>query len=286
MKIAISAETTIDIQQDLLTKYEISTIPYTFVLGDKEYADGEITTADIFEYVDKTGKLPKTNAVNRYTYEEYFKKLKESYDAVIHVCLSSKITSACENARAVAENMNNVYVIDSMSLSTGIALLCIYARELTKSINDPKKISAMVQDRAKSLQVSFVVDRLDYLYKGGRCNSLQVFGANLFKLHPRIILKDGKMTNDRKYRGVMDSVVKGYVNDTIKDFPNGDKSIAFVTYTSATEKMVSESVEALKDAGWTTVYTSFANCTVASHCGPKTLGILYFNDGDKITTLQ
>lgn len=285
MKIVISAESTIDLQKDLLEQLGIKTVPFGVFLGDKEYKDGEITTEEVFEYVTQTGVLPKTNAVNRFAYEEHFNNLLKEYDAVIHVSLSSELSSAYENAKAVASGLNNVYVIDSRSLSTGISLLCVYAKQLAEKIEEPKKIVEMVTDRIKSLQVSFVVDKLDYLYKGGRCSSLAAFGANLLKLHPRIVVSNGSMKSDKKYRGNMDKVVCEYVTDTLNDFNTPDKSIVFLTYTSATEETLVRIENQLKENGFANVYKTKANCTIASHCGPKTLGILYFNDGNVNQTL-
>ena len=207
MKIAISAETTVDLTKELIEQNDIKIIPFNIVLGDETYKDGEITTAEIFDSVEKTGVLPKTNAINQYEYTEYFENLLKEYDAVIHVSLSSGLSCSCQNAVNAAKDFKNVYVIDSQSLSTGIALLVLYAKELADQGVEPSEIAAKVQARVNKLQVSFVIERLDYLYKGGRCNSLQFFGANLLKLRPRIVVKEGKMGADKKYRGAMEKVV-------------------------------------------------------------------------------
>ena len=193
MKIAISTETTLDIPKELQKKYDINVIPFTVILGDKTGLDGEITPQDIFDYVDETGVLPRTSAINEYQYDKYFTKLLRTYDAVIHICLSSGISSSCNNAKHTASIMKNVYIIDSQSLSSGIALEAIYARKLADQGLEPEEIVKKVETRIPFVQASFVINSLNYLYKGGRCSGLARFSAMLFRIKPQIIVKDGKM---------------------------------------------------------------------------------------------
>lgn len=280
MKIAVSVESTNDLTKDLLNKYDIKVIPYQIVLDDKTILDGEMTTEELFDFVEKSGKLPKTNALNEFEYTEFFESLKKDYDAVIHVALSSGLTSSTQNAINASKNVENVFVVDSKSLSTGIGLLAIYARELADKGEKPQDIYEKVSNRVDKLQVSFVIERLDYLYKGGRCNSLQFFGANLLKLRPRIILKDGKMGADKKYRGTMGKVVAKYCEEVLDEFNTPDLDKVFITYTTATEEMVEAAKAAVEARGFKNIYQTHAGCTIASHCGANTLGILYFNDGE------
>ena len=219
MKIAISAESTIDLTKELLEKYNIQTTPFGVLLGDDLYLDGELETSAIFEYVQKTKVLPKTNAVNEYQYAEHFAKLLEDNDAVIHISLSSEMSSACNNAKLAASKLQNVYVIDSRSLSTGIALLAIYASKLAANGNiAAAEIVNLVTERIPHVQASFVVERLDYLHKGGRCSSIALLGANLLKIRPQIVVKDGKMQSAKKYRGSIDKVVEEYSKDVVEQF--------------------------------------------------------------------
>lgn len=281
MKIAISAESTSDLTKEILVQNDISLIPYQIVLGDMVFKDGEKSVEELFEYVDKTKKLPKTNAINEFEYTEYFENLRKNYDAVIHICLSSGLSSSCNNALNASKKVENVYVIDSKSLSTGIGLLVLYACELAKQGVSPKEIYEKVSARTSKLQVSFIVERLDYLYKGGRCNSLQLLGANLLKIRPRIVVKDGKMISDKKYKGSMGSVISKYARDTLDEFNTPDLTRVFLTYTTATEDMINSAETALKEAGFKEIIHTRAGGTIASHCGGNTLGVLYFNDGDK-----
>lgn len=281
MKIAISAESTVDIQKDLLEKFDIKVVPFMVLLGEESYLDGEIPTSQIFDYVEENNKLPKTSAVNEFQFEEHFNSLLKDYDAIIHFSLSSTMSSAFNNAKNVASKLKNVFVIDSQSLSTGIALLCIYARKLADKGLEAAEIAKKAASRVAHVQASFVLNTVEYLFKGGRCSSLQRFGANLLRLKPQIIVKKGKMVSGKMYRGKNKEVADNYCKDTLKTFNNPDKSVAFVTYSSASPDMLDACRSALAEKGFETIYETTAGATVSSHCGPKCIGILYINDGDQ-----
>lgn len=279
MKVAISAETTSDLTKELIEKFDLKIVPFTIQLGDKSAFDGEITTDEIINFVDKNKILPKTSAVNEYQYTEHFDNLLKDYDAIVHFSLSSKLSLACSNAIRASKNYKNVFVVDTLSLSTGIALLAIYAKELADSGKDAKEIYDLCVKRVSYVQASFELKRLDYLYKGGRCSSLTYFGANLLKIRPQIIVKDGKMISGKKYRGNFEHVVKNYCQDVLEEFDAPDLSRAFVTYTTADDKIVESAKGFLHDRGFKEVYVTRAGGTITSHCGEDCLGILYINDG-------
>ena len=279
MKIALSSESTCDLPKELLEKYNISIIPYSIILGDDIVEDDETVPAKIYDFVEKTKKLPKTSAINEASYKEYFKKLLANHDAVIHIGLSSGLSCSNSNSIKAAETLKNVYVIDSLSLSTGLALLCTYARELIDAGEKAEVIAEKLRARVPNIQASFVVERLDYLYKGGRCNKLALFGANLLKIRPQIVVKDGCMSPGKKFRGKMESVVEKYCEETLAEFNTPDRKIVFITHTSATPEMVARAKTALEQAGFETIYDTVAGGTITSHCGEHVLGILYFNDG-------
>ena len=277
MKIAITAESTIDLPIELLNKYDIKIIPFSVILGDKEFKDGEITSTDIFKFVSDNKVLPKTSAINEEQYKEFFTEQIKGYDALIHFALSSQISSACSHAIEAAKEIENVYVVDTKSLSTGIALLAITARELAESGKTASEIVEDVTEKTNKVQASFVVKKLDYLHKGGRCSSIALLGANLLHIRPEIILKDGKMISNKKYLGKMEKVIVTYCKDVLAQNSDADKKYAFVTYTTATEGMITAAKEALTTAGFETIYETTAGATITSHCGEDTLGILFLN---------
>lgn len=283
MKIAITCDSVCDLSQELIKQNNISILPISIILGDETFSDGvNINSQKIFDYVAKNKQLPKTSAINEFQYAEFFKEHLDGVDALIHFTISSDMSSCFNNAKKAASTLKNVYVIDSRNLSTGVGLQVLYACMLRDKGEKPENIVKKVEARKQFVQASFVVERLDYLYKGGRCSALQLLGANLLKIRPSIIVKNGKMDVHKKYRGKMKDVVKDYIKDTLNEFNTYDKSICFITYSSATEDMVEAAKSTLKEfANFENVYITTAGATVTSHCGENTLGILYFNNVEK-----
>ena len=281
MKIAISAESTIDLTNELLEKYDIKVVPFSVTLGDKTYLDGQITSSEIIKYVEETNILPKTSAVNVYQFENHFETLLKDYDAIIHFSLSSEMSSAYNNAVTASEGKDNIFVVDTRVLSTGIALLAIYASKLAKQGVEPKEIYERVQKRIPNDQTSFVLSRLDYLYKGGRCSGLKFLAATLLKIRPQIVVENGSMSPRKKYLGKFSKAIMKYVEDTLETHNTPDLEEAFITYTTASPEDVLTIRNILLERGFKNVNITLAGGTVTSHCGENCLGILYLNDGDE-----
>lgn len=276
MKIAISVDSACDIPQELKQKYNIYTMPYYVILGDKECVDGvDVTTEDLFAYVKQTGALPKTAAISSAKFNEYFKSILDENDEVIHFSLSGKMTSSCINAMAGAEGLN-VHVIDSKSLSSGIALLVIKCAEMVAEGNlSAGEIVEQIKGMTDRVQASFLVDTLTYLHKGGRCSAVALVGSKLLKIKPKILVKDGKMDVAKKYMGNINNCLIKYVEDTLNG-NNPEKTVAFCTHSS--EMPISEQIcQKLREYGFEKVYDVRAGSTISSHCGPGTLGILFMN---------
>lgn len=278
MKIIITAESTVDLTEEIKNKYNIKTLPFTILLGEQTYQDGEIDTTTIFDFVKKTKQLPKTSAVNEYQYDEFFTNLLKENDAIIHFTLSSEMSSAYNNAVASASKLKNVFVIDSRSLSTGIALLAIRACKMAEEGFTPEQIVSACEKLTEKVQTSFVINSLDFLYKGGRCNALQRFGANLLKLKPCIVVKDGKMGVHKNYRGKWTECLKLYYNDLMQTYKNIDKDQVFITYTTATPEIIDYLKECLTLDGFKNIYITTAGGTITSHCGENTLGVLFISN--------
>ena len=280
MKIAISAESTIDLPKNILNKYDIHTLPFTLIMDQDSVLDGEILPEKLFEFTDKTGILPKTSAVNEYQYFEHFKELKnQGYDAIVHFSLSSAISSAFQNACKASENFESVYIVDTKSLSTGIALLAIRARELADKGLTAKKIYDLSIETRTYVQASFSLESVNYLYKGGRCSMLAMLGANILHLKPEILVntETGAMSAGKKYRGSMKKVVLGYVENTLEKFNTPDLSRVFITYSTAPDEVVEAVTNRLLEYGFKEVIPTHAGGTISCHCGPHCLGILYIN---------
>lgn len=278
MKVKIISDSTCDLSKELLEKYDISIVPLYVVMNDKTMRDGlEVTPEDIYEYVDKNGKLPSTSAANIGDYLEAFKFWREQGYEIVHFDISSDFSSTHRNACMAAEEVGGVYVVDSRNLSTGQGLAVLHGAEMAQSGKSAKDIYEECTALTSKIEASFVVDSIDYLYKGGRCSALAAFGANLLKLKPCIEVKDGKMNPGKKYRGNISRVMLNYVEERLRGRDDIDKSWIFITHTKCSK----EDVEAVRKKileicpDFKEILETTAGCTVTTHCGPNTLGILF-----------
>ncbi len=279
MKIAISADSICDLSPELLDRCKVSLMPMIITLDDQEFEDGvNINQDQLFEYTEKTGKLPKTSARSSYEYVEHFKKMLEQCDHVIHFSISHKISSTGNNAIVASKEIgeDKVTIIDTKSLSTGAGLLIVSCAEKIDEGKNLETIKTEIREEVDKIQASFLVDTLKNLHKGGRCSSLALLGANLLKIKPRICLIDGEMKVTKKYMGNIESSLIKYVNDMLKECPPNKKRV-FVTYSSFMP-VANEIEKILKDFGFEEVIQTFAGSTVCVHCGKKTLGILYVKE--------
>lgn len=280
MAVKITCDSSTDLTKELYEQLNVSVLPFTITLGDQVYTDTkDIDSEKIFKYVEQTKVLPKTSAINEFTFEEFFNE-HNSKDGLVFISISSRASSSYSNALNASKKFDNVHVVDSYSLSTGGGLLVLYACELRDQGLSAKEIAEKLNERKKHIQASFVIDKLDYLYKGGRCNAVQRFGANLLKLHPSILLRDGAMGVNKKYRGKMADCTTNYFKETLKDFNTPCLDYCFITYSSATEDMLNNAKAVVNEFGkFKKVYVTKAGATITSHCGQNTIGLLYFNDG-------
>ena len=281
MKIKITVDSASDMSKELLEKYNISVMPIPVILGDKQCKDSvDVTVQDLYDYIDKTGQLPKTASYNPVEAEEFFRRELASdggYDALIHFGLSSGLSSVCQNAMiASGEFDNRVYVVDTLSLSTGIALQAIRAAELASQGLTAAKIFEDIMAARRDIQVSFVVDKLKMLHKGGRCSALAVFGANLLNIKPSIKMSNGKLGVGQKFRGKYLECVQKYVEATLSANPNYDRKRVFITHTETSAEIV-DAVKSQLEGKFDEIIETEAGCTITVHCGKNTLGILFYN---------
>jgi DegV family protein with EDD domain len=277
MRIKITTESTSDLTPELLARYDISTVPLIVVLGDKEFEDGvSITPDEIYAFVEASGVLPKTAAQSADRYTEFFSTyLQGGYDAVVHISLSSGISASHSCAAEAALGLKNVYVFDSLSLSTGTGMQVIYARELADAgFTPPQIIDKLIERRPKG-HCSFICDNLKYLHKGGRCSSTEKFLATLLAIKPTIVMgQDGKLVAGQKYMGNLSKVIASYVKTQVGLSP--DFGRIFITHTTIDAEIVAKVHALLVEAGFEQIEETTAGATISSHCGKGTLGVLFY----------
>ena len=273
----ITSDSTTDLSKELKERYNVTVMPLKITLGDKTYTDGvDISPDDIYAHHDRTGELPKTAATNVGDCIDFFKPFCDAGKTVIHFTISSDMSSTYSNACLAAEELGNVYVIDTKNLSTGGGLLVVAAAEMLASGLSAEETAEKTRALVPCVDASFIIDSLEYLYKGGRCSAVAMFGANLLKLKPCIQVKNGKMDVAKKYRGKFSEVAKQYVSEKISDYSDIDLDRVFVTHAGCDPELMNELVELVKSkAPFKEVFLTRAGCTVSSHCGANTLGVLF-----------
>lgn len=281
MKIKITADSTCDLGAALVARYNMDIMPLSVIMGEKICRDGvDVVPQDIFDFVSRSGILPKTSAPSAEEYTEFFSKNLKGYDAVIHFNISAKASSSHENAVYAAKAFKNkVYVVDTFALSTGQGLLALKACDLAAAGKSPREIVEACQNLRAKVNTSFVPDALDYLHKGGRCSLASLMGAKVLKLHPMIDMKEGQLYAKKKYMGGLERCLKNYVNDLREAYPAYDRTRCFITHSSC-ERSVVDKVRAQVEElfSFNEILETTAGCVVTSHCGKNTLGVLFIHE--------
>ena len=279
MRIRISADSTCDLSPELIERYDVAITPLYVRLGDRDLKDGiEVAPPDLYRHVEETKEIPKTAAVNVGDYVAFFNDVREQgYDGIVHFTISAEMSSCYQNACLAAEGLENVYIVDSRNLSTGIGHLVLDACIMRDEGRTPEEIFRVLEERKQKLDVSFVLDTLRYLALGGRCNALLAFGANLLNIKPSIGVKNGKMGVDKKYRCSFERAVVRYINDKLEDKDSLDLRRIFITDSGCTDAVRDAAEEAVrKNAPFAEIIHTRAGCTISSHCGPNCIGILFY----------
>ena len=275
MSIKITATSTCDLPPELLERYQITMVPLYVSFGGNTYQDGvDASPEDIFRHVEAGGQLPTTSAVNIADYQELFSQLSPKYDSVLHITIGSEFSCCYQNALVAAEEFPNVYVVDSRNLTVGQGLLVLAAAEAAERGDSIQDILHMLDGLIDRVDTTFVVDKLDYLAKGGRCSSVVALGANLLRLKPCIVLADGRMTVGKKYRGAFDKVLPDYAQDQLSG-KNVDLDRVFVVHTRCDPSIPESMCRMMQQFGFREVLTAVAGCTISCHCGPNTLGVIF-----------
>lgn len=276
MKVRMTADSTCDLSPELVRKYDIGIAPLSVIIDGQVYHDGvDVTPRDIFRAVD-AGKSVRTAAVNAYEYREFFTEQLKTCDQIVHVCLSSDFSTCYNDALEAARHMDNVFVVDSRNLSTGSGLLVLEGTEMAANGMEGKKIAESLRERTGLVDASFTVRSIDYLRRGGRCSGLEALGAKMLHIRPSIVVKDGRMHPGEKYRGRYEHYLKHYIADTLADDSSIDFTRVFITHSPSEEGLVRFAIDTVKSYGlFREVLETMAGCTICTHCGPDTLGILF-----------
>lgn len=278
-KIILSADSTCDLGEELKKKYNVNYYPFHIILGENQYQDNvDITPDDLYRAYWQRRQLPKTAAIGVGEYIDYFKKWVEQGYEVIHLNLGESISSAYQNCCIAAKTLRNVYPVNSGSLSTGTGLLVIEAAKRIINGMSAQQIQQELVGLTGKVHASFVLDTLEFLHAGGRCSMVAALGANLLKLKPCIEVNntDASMTVGKKYRGDLNKVLVQYIRDKLQNRNDLDLSKAFIVHSGISQERIDMVYrEVRRNANFRNLYVTRASCTISSHCGPNTMGIMF-----------
>ena len=283
MKIRMTADSTCDLTPELIRKYEIGIVPLSVIIDGEVFHDGvDVTPRDIFRAAE-AGKSVRTAAVNTFEYKEFFREQLKSCDQLVHVCLGSGFSSCFSDATEAAGEVKNVYVVDSRNLSTGSGLLVLDGVNMIRNgAEDGKAVADALQARTDLVSGSFVVRTIDYLRRGGRCSGLEALGAKMLHIRPSIVVQDGKMRPGEKYRGRYEHYLKHYIADVLENDSEIDFHRVFVVHSPSEEGLVRFAIDTVKSYGlFREVQEAMAGCTICTHCGPDTLGLMFMKKTKK-----
>lgn len=278
--VKIIADSTCDLSKELIEKYNISILPLHIILGEKEYCDGiNIEPEDIFSWSDANNATPKTSAPSVSEVIDVLKPFTDAGNSVICFTISKEMSSTANVFKIAAEELiasDKVWVIDSANLSTGIGLLVIEAAVMAERGETAETIAERMEYFKPLVRSSFVVDTLTFLHRGGRCSSISAMAGGVLKIHPKIVVENGKMDSTKKYRGRIDKVITAYVKDMEEELKKANPDRVFITHSGCNDDIVNSVKEYLKELGvFKEILITRAGGVISSHCGPGTLGVLF-----------
>ncbi|HZW68960.1 MAG TPA: DegV family protein [Pseudogracilibacillus sp.] len=281
-KVILSTDSTCDLDDTLVERYNVQIQPLHITMGETFYRDGiDITPDDIYATYESDKILPQTAAPNPQEYIDHFQKWTDQGYEVVHINLGSGISSSHQNAKIAASTLPNVYAVDSGNLSTGMGHLVIEAGERILQGKDGQTIAEEVTSLKDKVCASFIIDKLTYLHAGGRCSALTALSASVLNIKPRIDVNptDASMTVGKKYRGSLEKSLKKYVKDHLSERDDICQDKIFITHSGTSDEiiqLVKDEVE--KHIKFDEVFITRAGCTISSHCGPNTVGILFMTN--------
>lgn len=283
MSIRITADSPADLPAEFIEEYSVNTIPLHIILGGESYDDGiTVVPQDIYENYSKNGELPKTAAVSIGEYTDFFEKMTKNGDSVIHFGISSGISSSFNNACIASRDFDGVYVVDTKSLTVGIALLIVKAHSFIKDGMSAEEVYTAVLECVPKLKTTFLVSSLEYLHKGGRCSSLSLLGANILSIKPSVKADiDGKLVMDKKYRGKTEKCIENYICDLLAEYDGKiDTQTAVLARTDGvSDEAFSYAADFIKEKGnFERIFTNTAGCTITSHCGKGAFTFMFMTE--------
>ncbi|MEK4246949.1 DegV family protein [Psychrobacillus sp. FSL K6-2684] len=276
-RIILSTESGADLPKDLVEKHQIQVVPMHVIMDGKDYLDGELPVEDVFDYHSRTKKIPSTTATNTHEYHELFTKIRTNFpeSIIIHIGYTSKASASFQSALIAAEDFENLFLIDTLNVTGGLAAVVLYAANLMEeepSI-DHNQLIEKIESIVPKTKLAFIPGSLDFLRSGGRVSNMAYIGGSLLKIKPCIELKEGKLVSTRKYRGKMSIVAEKLMQDYLNQY-DIDRKQLYLIYSIGLDESIKRQVDEIaKETGFENVTWMQAGAMISTHAGPGGFGI-------------
>ncbi len=278
-KVIITADSAADIPKEIAEEFDIKIMPMYVVIGSETKRDGiDIFASEVFDYVDRTGEIPKTSAVSPGEYLDFFAELIKGGNAVVHLSFCSELSSTYRNAKIASARLGDVYTLDTRNLAGGILLLALRGCEMRDSGATAEEIYSRLSSLVPKTRVSYLLDSIDFLRRSGRCSAAAAFGASLLSIKPCAAMIDGKIDVIKKYMGKTQAVRLQYTSEQLKTHKNIDYKYAIIYHSGVDSAELSVIEDVVKNSGFERVITAYEGCMIGLHSGRGALGIHFISE--------
>jgi DegV family protein with EDD domain len=276
-RIVLSTESGADLPEDLASKYAIQVVPMHIVMEGKDYLDGTLPVYEIYDYYDRTKKIPSTTSTNAHEYHDFFTKIKADFSdcIIIHIGYTSKASSSFQNAMIAAEDFEDLFLIDALNVTGGLTAIVMYAATLLEKepLIEPVRLAEKIESMVPKSRLAFLPGSLEFLRAGGRVSNIAYLGGALLKIKPCIELIEGKLVSTKKYRGKMSSVAEKLMRDYLSEYNIDREQLYFIYSIGLDENIKQRMDEVAKETGFQNVKWIQAGAMISTHAGPGGFGI-------------
>jgi DegV family protein with EDD domain len=276
-KIILTTESGADLPVELADKYNVQVVPMHVIMDGKDYLDGSLPVTDIYDYYERTKKIPSTTSTNSHEYLEFFTKIKNDFPdcIIVHIGYTSKASSSFQNAIIATDELSDIFLIDALNVTGGLTAIVMYAVTVLENepLIEPAQLVKKIESKVPKSRLAFVPGSLEFLRAGGRVSNLAYLGGALLKIKPKIELIDGNLVSTKKYRGKMDVVSEKLMRDYLDQY-DIDRGQLYLLYSIGLDEKIKQGMDEIAiESGFKNVKWIQAGAMISTHAGPGGFGI-------------
>lgn len=286
----LSAESTIDLDVDFVNELDVSIIKSNYQLNDAAYLDDFGQSLDMKEFYEnmRNGATPSTSMINMNAYIEYFRPLLAEGNDIIHICLSSGLSSQISSLNAAFDSLREefpdrkMYAVDSIMASAGVGLLVTKLSELKNEGLSAKELYNWAEDNKLHVINYTSNENLEYVARGGRISKTAASIGGVLHICPLIeVDNDGKMIVTSKIR-TRKKLLNTMVNKMENNIIGGQDYDEKVFISTADNIEVAEKLKSMIEEKFPNIDGGVKifniGPTIGSHIGPGTIALFYWGE--------